>query len=240
VNYGIVGLCVAVWVFVQGAGTSTFTLASSVCNLGLIPAEFTGSVPVGTGVPIGGGLACLVDSSAINIWTPVLSMFLHGSWGHIIGNMVFLWVFGNNVEDSMGHGRFAVFYLLCGIAAAAAHVLLNSGSAVPTVGASGAISGVMGAYLILYPKARVYMLFIFFIIIRVIPIQAWLVLIWWFAIQVLTGLPQLSMIDRDVSGGVAMWAHIGGFVAGVVLIKLFAKPEIVALHKRMHGSLYGQ
>jgi membrane associated rhomboid family serine protease len=118
-------------------------------------------------------------------------------------------------------------------------VMLDPASPVPTVGASGAISGVMGAYLLLYPRAHVSMLFIFFVIIRVIPVQAWLVLIWWFALQVLTGLPQLSRVGSEVSGGVAVWAHIGGFVAGVVLIKLFAKKELVAAHKQLHGARYG-
>jgi membrane associated rhomboid family serine protease len=239
VTYVIVGLCVAAWLLYQRAGMDTMALVESVCNLGMLPGEITGQAPVGSGIPVAPGIACLVDAEPINILTPLTSMFLHGSWGHIIANMLFLWVFGNNVEDSMGHGRFAVFYIVCGLAAAAAHVMLDPASPVPTVGASGAISGVMGAYLLLYPRARVSMLFIFVIIIRVIPVQAWLVLIWWFALQVITGLPQLSRVDTEASGGVAVWAHIGGFVAGVVLIKLFAKRELVAAHKQLHGTRYG-
>jgi membrane associated rhomboid family serine protease len=239
VTYIIVGVCAAAWLLVQGAGLNMMALVESVCNLGMVPGEITGAAPIGTGIPIAPGVACVVDDQSINVFTPITSMFLHGSWGHIITNMLFLWVFGNNVEDSMGHGRFAVFYIVCGLAAAAAHVALDPASPVPTVGASGAISGVMGAYLLLYPRARVSMLFIIFIIIRVIPVQAWLVLIWWFVLQVLTGLPQLMRVEPEVSGGVAVWAHIGGFVAGLVLIKLFAKPELVAAHKRMHGALYG-
>ena len=109
----------------------------------------------------------------INIFTPLTSMFLHGGWGHILGNAIFFWVFGNNIEDSMGPGRFLVFYLLCGLIAAAAHVLLSPTSPVPTVGASGAISGVLGAYLVLYPRVRVNMLFIFVIFFRVFAIPAW-------------------------------------------------------------------
>jgi membrane associated rhomboid family serine protease len=239
VTYIIVGLCVLVWLLVQGAGFDTYRLIASVCNFGMLPGEITGQAPVGSGIPIAPGVACLVDDEPINVLTPITSMFLHGSWGHIIANLLFLWVFGNNVEDSMGHVRFTVFYLVCGLAAAAAHVMLDPASPVPTVGASGAISGVMGAYLLLYPRAHVSMLFIFFVIIRVIPVQAWLVLIWWFALQVLTGLPQLSRVGSEVSGGVAVWAHIGGFVAGVVLIKLFAKKELVAAHKQLHGARYG-
>jgi membrane associated rhomboid family serine protease len=214
-------------------------LIASVCNLGMIPGEITGAAPVGSGIPIAEGVACIVDDEPINTFTPLTSMFLHGSWGHIIANMLFLWVFGNNVEDSMGHVRFAAFYLICGLAAAAAHVMLDPASPVPTVGASGAISGVMGAYLLPYPRARVSMLYIFFIILRIIPVQAWLVLIWWFVLQLLTGLPQLTRVSPEVSGGVAVWAHIGGFVAGVALIKLFAKRDRVDAHKRTHGALYG-
>ena len=239
VTYAIVGLCVVVWLLVQGAGLNTLALVKSVCNLGMLPGEITGRAPVGSGIPVAEGLSCLVDADPVNILTPLTSMFLHGSWGHIIANMLFLWVFGNNVEDSMGHGRFAVFYVVCGLAAAAAHVMLDPASPIPTVGASGAISGVMGAYLLLYPRARVSMLFIFVVIIRVIPVKAWMVLLWWFALQVLTGLPQLSRVDPEVSGGVAVWAHIGGFIAGLVLIKLFAKRELVDAHKRMHGARYG-
>jgi membrane associated rhomboid family serine protease len=128
----------------------------------------------------------------------------------------------------MGPGRFLVFYLICGLVAAGAHVLVSPTSPVPTVGASGAISGIMGAYLVLYPRVRVNMLFIFIIFFKVIAIPAWLVLLWWFFVQVLSGLPQLSSMRPDVSSGVAVWAHIGGFLAGVVLIKLFENPRLVA------------
>ena len=221
VTYLLLGVIWGTWFLLQGAGLSEIALASSVCNLGMVPGELTGEAPLGQSVPIGPGMACVVDNLPINVLTPLTSMFLHGSWGHIIGNSLFFWVFGNNVEDSMGHSRFLVFYLLCGFAAAAAHVFLDAASPVPTVGASGAISGVLGAYLVLYPRAHINMLFIFFIFFPVIPVQAWLVLLWWFAVQVITGLPQLMQVRPDVSGGVAVWAHVGGFVAGVALIKLF-------------------
>jgi len=179
-------------------------------------------------VPLAENLGCAVDRLPINTLTPITSMFLHGSWGHLLGNLLFFWVFGNNIEDSMGPGRFLIFYLLCGLAAAGAHVLVEPASPVPTVGASGAISGVMGAYLVLYPRVRVNMLFIFIIFFKVFAIPAWLVLLWWFAVQVLTGLPQLMPVRPEVSGGVAVWAHVGGFVAGVVLIKLFENRRLVA------------
>jgi membrane associated rhomboid family serine protease len=150
--------------------------------------------------------------------TLVTSMFLHGGWGHLLGNALYLWVFGNNVEDSMGRWRFLAFYLLCGIAAAAAHVVIDPASPVPTVGASGAISGVLGGYLLLYPRVRVRT---FFPPLFLFHVPAWFVLVFWFAGQVLSGLPQLNTVDPNASGGVAVWAHIGGFVAGVLLVKLF-------------------
>jgi membrane associated rhomboid family serine protease len=223
----LLGVTVAVWFVVQSAGTG-YAMAASICNLGLVPGELTGRAPVGLAVPLGEGLACVVDREPINRLTPVTSMFLHGGWGHLLGNMLFLWVFGNNIEDSMGPGRFLAFYLLCGLVAAAAHLAVEPGSPIPTVGASGAISGVMGAYLVLYPRVRVNMLFIFIIFFKVFSIPAWLVLVWWFMLQVLSGLPQLMAVRPDVSGGVAVWAHIGGFVAGVLLIRLFENRALVA------------
>jgi len=228
----------AVWVLVQGAGLSDYRLASSVCNLGLVPAELLHTRPVGYAVPIGGGLACLIDAEPINWLTPITSMFLHGSWGHIIGNALFLWVFGNNIEDSTGPGRFLTFYLLCGLIAAGTHMMMDPRSPVPTVGASGAISGVLGAYLVLYPKARVNILFILFFFIRVVPVPAWMALLWWFGWQVISGLPQLSPMRPDISGGVAVWAHIGGFIAGVVLIKLFENPVLVAKRRLIHDARF--
>jgi membrane associated rhomboid family serine protease len=220
-TYLTLGGIAVTWFFFQGAGFNTAALAESVCNWGMVPGELTGKARLGLPVPLGEGLTCLVDNETINHLTPITSMFLHGGWGHIIGNCLFLWVFGNNVEDSMGRLRFAIFYLLCGLVAAGAHVLVDPGSPVPTVGASGAISGVLGAYLVLYPRVRVNLLIPIFIFLHIVSLPAWVVLIYWFVLQVITGLPQLSTLRPEVSGGVAVWAHIGGFVAGVVLIKLF-------------------
>lgn len=228
-TYLLIATILAVWVFYQGAGFDAQILAASVCNLGMVPGEITKQAALGTGVPIGPGMECIVDAEPVNVFTPITSMFLHGGWGHLLGNLLFFWVFGNNIEDSMGRVRFLVFYLICGLIAAASHVLLDPTSPVPTVGASGAISGVLGAYLILYPHVRVRMLFWFLLFIRVFRVPAWAVLLWWFFWQVVAGLPQLMTIDREVSGGVAVWAHIGGFVAGVVLVKLFVNSE---LHRR--------
>lgn len=146
------------------------------------------------------------------------SMFLHASWAHVLGNMWFLYIFGDNVEDYVGHFKYLVFYLLAGLIAMSTQVAIYSHSNVPTVGASGAIAGVLGAYFILYPRARV--LTWFFLIVFYIP--AWVMLGYWFVLQFLAGAATLSMANasRDV-GGVAVWAHVGGFVAGMVMIKIF-------------------
>jgi membrane associated rhomboid family serine protease len=217
----------AVWVLVQKAGFDPVAMAASVCNLGLIPGEITHRAPLGTAIPIGEGLVCVVDDDPVNYLTPLTSMFLHGGWGHLLGNCLFFWVFGNNVEDSMGRLRFLVFYLLCGLAAAALQVAIHTSSPVPMVGASGAISGVLGAYLMLYPKVRVKVLFIWIIFIQIIRIPAYLVLLWWIGLQVLTALPQLSSVGSQVSSGVAVFAHIGGFIAGFLLVRVFRNPELV-------------
>jgi membrane associated rhomboid family serine protease len=215
VNYIIIFVTIAVWVLVQGAGFSPLQLAASVCNLGLVPAELTHGAPVGAAVPLGYGMACVVDSSGLNWLTPVISIFLHGGWAHLLGNMLFLWVFGDNIEDAVGHGRYALFYLFCGVAAAITHVLSSPHSAIPTVGASGAISGVMGAYLVLFPNVRIRMLFFVF----VARVRAWIVLVYWFLLQVLEG--RANMLRPEISSGVAVWAHVGGFVTGLLLIKFF-------------------
>jgi membrane associated rhomboid family serine protease len=230
VTYALLFILLAVWVLIQGAGDG-LKVAMTVCNLGLVPGEITGQAPVGFAVPLGQGLACVVDREPINWLTPLTSMFLHGGWGHLLGNALFLWVFGNNVEDSMGRGRFLVFYLSCGLAAAAAQVLVGPSSPVPMVGASGAISGVLGGYLLLYPRVQVKVLFFIVIFVQIIRVPAYLVLLLWIGFQVLSGLPQLMSVDPDVSGGTAFWAHIGGFAAGLLLIKLFAREDLVARHR---------
>ena len=220
-TYLLLAVTWAVWLLVQQAGFNPEILAETVCNLGMVPGELTHRAVIGYAVPIGPGMACVIDNERINILTPLLSIFLHGGWGHIIGNSIYLLVFGKAVESSMGAMRFLVFYLLCGLVAAATHIAVNPGSAVPTVGASGAISGILGGYLLLYPHARIRMYFppIFFF-----SIPAVLVLLFWFGEQLLAGLPQLSAVDRDVMGGVAVWAHVGGFLAGAILIRFFRKP----------------
>ncbi len=146
------------------------------------------------------------------------SMFLHGGFMHIIGNMLYLWIFGNNVEDSMGRGRFLVFYLLAGSLAGAAQVLANPNSLLPSIGASGAIAGVLGAYIVLFPKARVQTLIFLGYFARVAQLPALLVLGFWFVLQLFNGLLAFGMTQ---TGGVAWFAHVGGFVAGLLLVRLF-------------------
>jgi membrane associated rhomboid family serine protease len=148
------------------------------------------------------------------------SMFLHGGWMHVLGNMWFLYIFGDNIEDYLGHFKYLVFYIVSGLLAMATQVAIYPNSNVPTVGASGAIAGVLGAYFILYPRARV--LTWFFVFVFYLP--AWVMLGYWFVLQFLTGAATLSTaaMGRDV-GGVAVWAHVGGFVAGMVMIKLFSE-----------------
>ena len=192
-----------------------------VMEFGLVPCRLTGGCPAPDDFP----------SPLATVFT---SMFLHGSWFHLGGNMLYLWIFGHGVEDTLGHGRFLGFYLGAGTVAALVQAYLNPASAVPMVGASGAISGVLGAYLIMYPKVRVHMLFIFIIFFKVFRIPAWIVLIYWFGVQIATA--YMTPLQPDVSSGVAVWAHIGGFIAGMVLIKLFEKPELVAERNRIRSE----
>jgi membrane associated rhomboid family serine protease len=223
-----------VWIFVQGAGFDPLTLARTVCDYGLVPGELTHQAHLGDRVQVGPQLYCVVDNDPINWFTPLTSMFLHGGWMHLLGNGLFLWVFGNNVEDSMGRLRFLLFYVLCGLAAAAAQVFVGPSSAVPMVGASGAIAGVLGAYLILYPRVRVRVLFILVIFVFTVRVPAWTVLIWWIGYQIIAALPQLSPVSSQVSSGVAVWAHIGGFFAGVGLVKIFENRDRV--YERTHSG----
>jgi membrane associated rhomboid family serine protease len=228
----IIAANVAMWVLVQGMGAEP-SLTRSVCELGLIPGEFLRRLPEGYSVPMGNGTMCLIGAE--RTWfAPLTSMFLHGGWFHLIGNMWFLWVFGNNVEDSMGHVRFLAFYLLCGVAAAATQTFMNPSSPIPMVGASGAISGVMGAYIVLYPRVRVHMLVFLGIFITRIVVPAYLMLGYWFVLQLLGG-----GLASEEGGGVAFWAHAGGFLAGAILIHVFRDPELVEKHRAMARTAEG-
>ncbi len=211
VTVALIAANIAVWIVVQGMGSDQ-RLAQTVCALGLVPGDLLHRLPLGATFEIGGGFACRIGAES-SWYTLFTSMFLHGGWLHLLGNMWFLWLFGNNVEDIMGHARFLVFYLVGGLVAAAAQVLVDPVSAVPMVGASGAISGIMGAYIVLYPTVRVHTISWLIIIFR-LSVPAWLMLGYWFVLQVFSA-------GTDPVGGVAVWAHIGGFLAGAVLINLF-------------------
>jgi len=181
-------------------------LEQFIFQYGLIPLRFLHPYSLQTSV-FEGALTPLVSS-----------IFMHGSWMHIVGNMWFLWIFGDNIEDRLGHVRFAIFYLLCGIGAALIQVMFHSASRIPMVGASGAISGVLGAYLVSYPTARIYTLFIFFFLIRFVDVPAFVFLLLWLIFQLISGAAELSAAQE--TGGVAYWAHMGGFVVGIFLLWL--------------------
>jgi membrane associated rhomboid family serine protease len=227
VTFAIIAANALMWIFVQGLGAEP-TLSRSVCELGAIPGDLLGTLPTGTSIGISPGVACVLEGEGSWI-TGLTSMFLHGGWFHIISNMWFLAVFGDNVEDSMGHVRFLVFYVLCGFAALAAQMASNPDSALPMVGASGAIGGVMGAYAVLYPQTRVHVLIVLGFWIDRIVLPAYFMLFYWFFLQVIGGIPTL----QSEGGGVAFWAHVGGFVAGAVLIFVFRDPRRVAAHRAL-------
>jgi membrane associated rhomboid family serine protease len=232
VTYLLIGLNVVVWVLVQGMGAEP-QLSRSVCELGLIPGELLGRIPEGYTLPMSPSVPCELHTEGSWL-TPLSSMFLHGGWFHLIGNMWFLWLFGNNVEDSMGHVRYLVFYLLSGLAAATAQTLLNPSSPIPMVGASGAISGVMGAYVVLYPKVRVHMLVVLGFFITRVAVPAFVMLGYWFLLQILG-----AGLAEEGGGGVAFWAHAGGFLAGAALILVFKDDSLVAQHKAMSRTMEG-
>jgi len=220
VTFILIGMNVAAWILLQGLGTEP-TLTRSICQLGLIPGELLGTVEP---LPAGRNLACPVDGEGSWI-TPVMSMFLHGGWLHLIGNLWFLWIFGGNVEDAMGHGRFVLFYVACGLAAAAAQVFANTASPIPMVGASGAIGGVMGAYIVLYPRVHVHLLLILGFYVGTVAVPAVAMLGYWILVQFIGGLASSA-----ASGGVAFWAHVGGFGAGALLVMLFKDERLLARH----------
>jgi membrane associated rhomboid family serine protease len=207
-TWALIAACVAVYLWqasLPGRAEQDIVYA-----LGMIPAVLFGQAELPPRLQL------------VSPWTSVFtSMFLHGGWMHLIGNMLYLWIFGNNVEDAMGHGRFVVFYLVCGLAAALTQSLMSPGSTMPMIGASGAIAGILGAYLMLHPRANVRVLLVIFIYIRLLNVPAVIVLGLWFGMQLLSG---WSTPVED--GGVAFWAHIGGFLAGVMLIPFFKDSDV--------------
>ncbi len=225
----LIAVNAAAWLLVQGAGAGA-ALARSVCDLGLIPGELTASLPPGVGLPMGEGLVCVTDPGR-QLFNLFSSMFLHGSWMHLLGNMWFLWLFGNNIEDSMTRPRFVAFYLLCGLGAALAQVMAEPSSAIPMVGASGAISGIMGAYLVLFPRVRVFTIVPLGFYVTNIALPAWVMLFYWAVLQFAGG---VTSVLGEQRGGVAFWAHLGGFLAGVVLVKVFERRDRVMAHASHH------
>lgn len=218
VTYCLIALNILAWLVLQGFGTEP-ALSKSVCAFGLIPADLSGlNIQNTVGM-------CNIDGEP-NWITSVTSMFMHGSWMHIFGNMWFLWIFGNNVEDAMGSLRFAVFYLLTGLIAAGAQIFADAGSVIPMVGASGAIGGVMGAYIVLYPRVHVHMLLFLLVYVRTFAIPAIAMLGYWFLIQLIGGISSIGSKE----GGVAFWAHIGGFAAGMVLVFVFKNAQLLQHH----------
>lgn len=207
VNYLLIALNTLVFLF--EISLSPPTREAFVFQFGVIPIRVLSALGLAhVYVPHASGLPLLT------------SMFLHVGWFHLIGNMLFLWIFGDNIEDTLGHFPYLVFYLVSGLAASLCHILLNSNSTIPSVGASGAIAGIMGAYFLLFPSARVLMLVPLLFFFTFIWIPAWIVLGYWFVLQFLNGAASVITTAGSASGGVAFWAHVGGFLAGVVMIKL--------------------
>jgi len=215
VNLGLIALSALAFVFELTLGQRLEGLFYAAA---VVPALYTGQ----DGAL--GPLDVLVTTLAPDLGPRVLiSMFLHGGWLHFLGNMLYLWIFGDNVEDRLGHGRYLAFYLLCGWAAAYAHIWASPTSTLPSIGASGAIAGVLGAYLVLYPQARVVMLLPLGFFTQLVQVPALLFLGFWFLQQFLFG--AFSLGSPDAGGGVAWWAHIGGFAAGLALVWVFARPR---------------
>jgi membrane associated rhomboid family serine protease len=202
---------VVVFVFELGVSNSS-SLDRLFTSAGVIPVEFTRGTDIGAPPPLGNFYATLISS-----------MFLHGGFLHIASNMLYLFIFGDNVEDCLGHVPFLVFYFLCGIAAGATHIALNATSDVPSVGASGAIAGVLAGYLRLFPRAQVRTLLFIGPFILVPRIAAMFLIIFWFITQLLSGITSLGAPTAQSEGGVAVWAHVGGFVAGLILVQFMAR-----------------
>ena len=203
VTYAFIAACILVFLWQMSLGEKGFEAA--VLALGVTPAILLGDARLPPEL-------YLVPPVA----TVFSSMFLHGGFMHLAGNMLYLWIFGNNVEDSMGHVRFVIFYLLCGVAAVLAQAWPNPDSTIPMIGASGAISGVLGAYLLLFPRAHVLVLIPLGMFSRMVPLPAMVVLGFWFVLQLIS-----TALSDGSQGGVAFGAHIGGFVAGMILIPVF-------------------
>ena len=215
----LIGACVLSWVFLQGMGAAR-PLAQSLCLFGMVPGQVLGFLPAGTRIPVGSHFYCVLPPGH-GLHTMLTHMFMHGGWLHLIGNMWFLWVFGDNVEDVLGPLKFLLLYLLCGLVAASAQIATDWTSALPMVGASGAIGGVMGAYGRLFPGARIQTLIFLGFFATFVSVPAMVMLGYWFVFQILAGLPALA----GSGGGIAFWAHVGGFASGYLLVPLFGRRQ---------------
>jgi membrane associated rhomboid family serine protease len=216
VTWAIIALCVAAYVWERSLGHD---LDAAIAVLGFVPASLRNAVAARP------GFASLPPGVTI-----FSSMFLHGGLLHLGGNMLYLWIFGNNVEDAMGHGRFIVFYLICGVAAALALALIDPGSRVPMIGASGAISGVLAAYVLLFPRARVTVIVPLGIIFYPFALSAFWVVSFWFGMQLLS-----AALSNPNEPGVAWWAHVGGFGAGLLLTPLFKSRDFPLFGRTRRG-----
>jgi membrane associated rhomboid family serine protease len=211
VNWTLIGLCFAV--FVYELLLPPQQLDAFIFQYGAIPADI---------------------AQFRDFYTLLTSMFLHGGWAHILGNMLFLFIFGDNIEDAMGHLSYLLFYILCGLIAALTQVFLDTSSTIPIIGASGAISGVMGAYIVLFPQGKVRAIVFFGYFGQVVLVPAWVMIGLWFVLQLFSGFASLGA-SSDV-GGVAFWAHIGGFIAGALLVWIFRDRDAVARQNAVRGQ----
>ncbi len=206
VNYFLIGLNLVIFFFEWSLDPR---------SLQLLVRQF-GVVPSHVGAFLSGSPKYPLPAIVLPFFT---SLFLHASWMHVIGNMWFLFIFGDNVEDYLGHFKYLVFYLLTGVLAMSTHLVMNMGSTAPALGASGAIAGVLGAYFVLYPRARVLTWFFVF----VVWVPAWIILGYWFVLNFLSGTASALSVQRQNMGGVAFWAHVGGFISGALLVKVFGE-----------------
>jgi membrane associated rhomboid family serine protease len=227
VNYALIGLCAAVFAYEVIIGATEQTLFFY--KFGIIPQELAHGADFSQLRTVYGNYDI---SSPIPNWATIFtSMFIHGDWMHFLFNMLFLWVFGDNIEDRFGHFRYLLFYLAAGVAAAWLQIAVDTSSTVPTIGASGAIAGVLGAYLLLFPFSRVSTAVVFFFI-MVVKIPAYILLGLWFALQFFSGVGSLGI---EGQGGVAYWAHIGGFLAGMVVVILYKRAKGESIWPRGPG-----
>ncbi len=228
VNIGIIVVNFLVFFYELALGAQGANVLNKFfVDYSLVPCEYTGHCSPYPGTP--GPFAV----------TLITSMFMHAGWLHILGNMIYLWVFGDNIENSMGHLRYFIFYLICGLGANFLEIVTAVGSHTPGLGASGAIAGILGAYLMLYPGSKVRTLIPIVFIFLPIRLPAWVLIGFWFLLQLLNGIVALSSKAAAASGGVAYWAHVGGFATGAALIWLFRHPQRVAGMRAYHAPPAG-